>query len=77
MNRWFALPGLLIATAIFAGCAGVGPMGAAGPAADAPTFRVGDRWVYRATDGFRVPVVWDEAPDNVPDMAQDKVPASV
>jgi hypothetical protein len=76
MNRWFALPGVLIATAIFAGCAGVGPMGAAGPAADAPTFRVGDRWVYRATDGFRVPVVWDETHE-VTAIAPDRITVRV
>lgn len=26
----------------------------------APVFRVGDRWVYNARDGFRVPVTWTE-----------------
>ena len=41
-----------------AGCVSVG--GAAGPAAPAPTFRVGDRWVYRCADGFRVPLEWTE-----------------
>ena len=42
-----------------AGCAGFTSEGS-GPAADAPVYRVGDRWVYRAQDGFRAPVVWDE-----------------
>jgi len=42
-----------------AGCAGFEATGS-GPAAEAPTYRVGDRWVYRAQDGFRVPVVWNE-----------------
>lgn len=41
-----------------AGCVSVG--GAAGPAAPAPTLRVGDRWVYRCMDGYRVPVLWTE-----------------
>jgi len=46
-------------TLALAGCAVLESTGS-GPAAEAPTFRVGDRWVYRAQDGFRVPVVWDE-----------------
>jgi hypothetical protein len=45
---------------LLASCAAFGPGGDPGPAADAPKLRVGDRWVYRGTDGFRVPVVWDE-----------------
>jgi hypothetical protein len=40
------------------GCAVTG--GAPGPAAAAPTYQVGDRWVYRVRDGFRVPIVWEE-----------------
>src|SRR2546430_13067242 len=31
-----------------------------GPAAPAPMYRVGDRWVYQASDGFRVPATWVE-----------------
>src|SRR6266446_1029775 len=31
-----------------------------GPAAPAPTYRVGDRWVYQASDGFRAPATWVE-----------------
>ena len=52
---------LLIAAglAILAGCAGVGTSGS-GPAAEAPAYRVGDRWVYRAVDGFRVKTTWQE-----------------
>jgi hypothetical protein len=76
MNRWFALLGPLIAIALFSGCAGVGPMGSSGPAAEAPTFRVGDRWVYRATDGFRVPVVWDETHE-VTAVAPDRITVRV
>lgn len=51
----------LLATllAVLAGCAGL-DSGGSGAAADAPSYRVGDRWVYRAMDGFRAPVVWDE-----------------
>ena len=43
-----------------AGCAGVDTAGTSGPAAEAPTFRVGDRWVYRGREGFRVGVEWEE-----------------
>lgn len=56
----------LLATAgasVLAGCASVG--GSAGPPAAAPTYRVGDRWVYRAQDGFRDPVTWEEAQEIV------------
>jgi len=48
-----ATPALLAA-----GCVSVG--GAAGPAAAAPTYRLGDRWVYRCADGYRLPVEWTE-----------------
>ena len=50
---------LLAAPALIAGgCVSVG--GAAGPPAPAPTTRVGDRWVYDCSDGYRVPVTWVE-----------------
>ncbi|MEO6565801.1 MAG: hypothetical protein ABIO63_07180 [Casimicrobiaceae bacterium] len=39
-------------------CVSVG--GTAGPPVPAPVFRVGDRWIYNARDGFRVPVTWVE-----------------
>jgi hypothetical protein len=50
--------------AALAGCAGA-PGGAlpgsgSGPPADAPAYRVGDRWVYHGDDGFRVKTEWDE-----------------
>ena len=45
--------------AALAGCAGFSAPGS-GPAAAAPEYRVGDRWVYRADDGFRTKTVWDE-----------------
>jgi hypothetical protein len=41
-----------------AGCAA--PGGTSGPPAQAPGYRVGDRWIYSARDGFRNPVFWDE-----------------
>jgi hypothetical protein len=58
VNR-LTMTNLLAAALVLAGCAAVGGS-SDGPAAPAPTFRVGDRWVYRASDGFRVPVTWDE-----------------
>lgn len=59
-------PGLLLAAAaLVAGCAF--PGGATAPTSDAghagveaPHLTVGTRWVYRARDGFRAPVVWTE-----------------
>lgn len=47
------------ALAALAGCAGTISQGS-GPAADAPAYRVGDRWVYAADDGFRVKTRWQE-----------------
>ena len=44
--------------AMLPGCASIG--GESGPPAAAPVYRVGDRWVYSARDGFRLPVTWDE-----------------
>jgi len=48
------------ALAAAAGCAGLDAPGNGGPAADAPAYRVGDRWIYRAADGFYTPVRWEE-----------------
>ena len=44
--------------ALVVGCAVLPLEG--GPAAPAPTYRVGDRWVYQASDGFRAPTTWVE-----------------
>lgn len=52
-------PAVAFVLLALAGCAGFDAPGG-GPAAQAPTFRVGDRWVYRATDGFRLPLQWVE-----------------
>lgn len=52
---------LLVATGSFlllGGCATT--VGTPGPPAAAPDYRVGDRWVYRVTDGFRNRVTWEE-----------------
>jgi len=49
----------IAATAALAGCAGFESAGS-GPAAEAPAYRVGDRWTYRVQDGFRSPERWEE-----------------
>jgi len=52
---------LVLGTLVLASCATTSITGgAAGPAAEAPSVKLGDRWVYRGQDGYRVPVVWDE-----------------
>jgi hypothetical protein len=51
---------MLAAAALVAGCVGLVSPGSGGPVAEAPAYRVGDRWVYKAKDGFRSPVTWDE-----------------
>lgn len=43
-----------------AACAAPSPGGTEGPAVAAPTLKVGDRWVYRGKDGYRVAIVWEE-----------------
>jgi hypothetical protein len=45
--------------AALAGCAGLDSPGS-GPVVDAPVYRVGDRWIYRGEDGFRVRSRWEE-----------------
>jgi DUF3108-like len=55
--KWVIAVGAL---ATLAGCASPGPGGAAGPAVAAPALKVGDRWVYRGKDGYRVPILWEE-----------------
>ena len=55
--KWIVAVGAL---ATLAGCAAPGPSGTAGPAVAAPTLKVGDRWVYRGKDGYRVPILWEE-----------------
>jgi len=43
-----------------AGCAALDSPGSGGPVVDAPAYRIGDRWIYQAADGFRAPVRWEE-----------------
>ena len=45
---------------LLAACATPITGGAPGPAAEAPSLKVGDRWVYRGKDGYRVPILWEE-----------------
>ena len=53
--RWLSLVPVL---ACMVGCATL--PGGGGPVAPAPTYRVGDRWVYQASDGFLAPTTWVE-----------------
>lgn len=50
--------------------------GADGPAASAPTPRVGDRWVYHATDGYRGAMTWNETYE-VASIAPDAITVKV
>ena len=52
--RWLSL--MLVPALV--GCAML--QSESGPTAPAPTYRVGDRWVYQASDGFRAPATWVE-----------------
>lgn len=60
LTRVLGLVAALLGFALLAGCAGGPSVSREGPAAEAPAYRVGDRWVYKGQDGFRNPVVWDE-----------------
>ena len=57
--RFVSISCFVAAAAALAGCVGFNGAGS-GPAAEAPTYHVGDRWVYHAEDGFLVKTVWDE-----------------
>src|SRR5438874_5144064 len=46
--------------AVLAGCAATGLGGTSGPAVEAPSLKVGDRWSYRGKDGYRLPILWEE-----------------
>ena len=64
-NLVLLLTAALFGPGLLSGCTGpAGPASLsqtrAGPAADAPQYKVGDRWVYRVRDGFRIPIVWEE-----------------
>ena len=49
----------IAASAALTGCAGFESAGS-GPTAEAPAYRVGDRWTYRAQDGFLTLERWEE-----------------
>ena len=59
IRRRVALIFGLAAMGALAGCASFDSPGS-GRAAEAPTYRVGDRWVYRGQDGFRLLTTWEE-----------------
>ena len=58
-RRCIALVIWLAAVAPLAGCGGFESAGS-GRAAEAPAYRVGDRWVYQGQDGFRLLTTWEE-----------------
>ena len=64
LTRFVCAPFAVAALATLAGCAGFDSAGS-GPAAEAPAYRVGDRWVYHAEDGFLLKTVWDETQEVV------------
>jgi len=72
-----------LAAAALAALAGCASTPGSGPAAEAPTYRVGDRWVYHVEDGYRVKTVWDETrevtaigPDGITILVTKKGPST-
>jgi hypothetical protein len=55
-RRRFVLGGAALA---LTGCGSLA-LGEGGPPVEAPSYRVGDRWVYSAWDGYYTPVRWEE-----------------
>jgi hypothetical protein len=60
LSRFVTITFAMSAIAALSGCAGVPGGAGSGPPAEAPAYRVGDRWVYHGDDGFRVKTEWDE-----------------
>ena len=63
LPRWITTLCAAALLAALAGCGGglgVIPSEGSGPAAEAPAYRVGDRWVYHGIEGFRVKTEWEE-----------------
>jgi len=63
LPRWITTLCAVALLATLAGCGGglgVIPSEGSGPAAEAPAYRVGDRWVYHGIEGFRVKTEWEE-----------------
>lgn len=62
LRRWVAMFSAVGAIGALAACANVPLPGSegSGPAAEAPSYRVGDRWIYHGDEGFRVKTEWDE-----------------
>ncbi|HEY3178088.1 MAG TPA: hypothetical protein VGL25_04335 [Casimicrobiaceae bacterium] len=66
MSR-ISIAGWLMTATFLVSCASPGPgistgsaPAASGPPIEAPTLKVGDRWIYNAKDGYRTPTVWVE-----------------
>lgn len=57
LARAAAIVSTVVAAGLLAGCAG---MPTEGPPAPAPVYRVGDKWDYNGTDGFRTQTTWIE-----------------
>jgi hypothetical protein len=52
---------LAVVLLLLTGCAALtGLDGDPSKRAEAPDYRVGDRWVYHVEEGYRLPLVWDE-----------------
>jgi len=52
---------LLLLVGVLGGCADLAGMApSAARTVEAPAYRVGDRWVYRAEDGLRIKITWEE-----------------
>lgn len=60
LHRWSCWIVAGFSAGLLGGCGGFESAGTGGPAVNAPELRVGDTWVYRAADGFRAPLRWDE-----------------
>ena len=60
LPRFLTITVAIGALTALTGCAGVAGGAGSGPPAEAPAYRVGDRWVYHGDDGFRVKTEWDE-----------------
>jgi hypothetical protein len=60
MNARVAMLVVALLGLALSACAGLEYGTASGPPVAAPTVKVGDRWVYRAREGFRLPATWEE-----------------
>lgn len=71
LSRAFLPLPAALAVAALSGCGNMQTAGDGGPAADAPTYLVGDRWVYNGQQGFfRTVTHWEETHEVVAVSAQ-------